>query len=278
MTRTTVRRLIRYIAVSVVAVAIIGGTTVSAAMTGPLSTAPAEAAENSPVAPATPVSEGPVAARSALPISEAVPPPAGDPIPDIDVYAPGRPAEQLRAWASARAPALHMPVIALEAYAYAAKVSAVENPDSHLAWTTLAGIGMVESLNGTFRATIEPNGDVSPPIRGVPLDGTNGNMLIADSNGGGLDGDARLDRAMGPMQFIAETWRLYGRDANHDGVINADNIYDAALAAADYLCSRGGDLATPQGWITAIRAYNNSDEYVGDVRDWATAYANGHPL
>lgn len=213
------------------------------------------------------------------PIPEGVPPPAGDPVPEIDTHAPGRPADQLREWAAARAPALNMPARALEAYAYAARVAEVENPDCRIAWTTLAGIGMVESHNGTYRgATIAPNGDVSPLIRGVQLDGSNGNLEIMDSDGGLLDGDRGIDRAMGPMQFIPETWRLYGVDANNDGVVSPDNFDDAALSAAGYLCWRGGDLATPEGWMKALRAYNLSDQYARTVRDWATAYADGHPL
>jgi membrane-bound lytic murein transglycosylase B len=83
---------------------------------------------------------------------------------------------------------------------------------------------------------------------------------------------------MGPMQFIPETWRLYGVDANNDGIISPDNFDDAALSAAGYLCWRGKDLATPRGWMNALRAYNLSDQYARTVRDWATAYANGHPL
>jgi hypothetical protein len=85
-----------------------------------------------------------------------------------------------------------------------------------------AGIGVVESLNGPYRATIEPNDDVRPPIRVAPLDGSNGNMLILASDSGDPAGQPRLDRAMGPMQFIAETWRLYGREANNDGVVESD--------------------------------------------------------
>lgn len=213
-------------------------------------------------------------------IPEGVPPPAGDPVPPIDTHAAGRPADQLREWAEARAPALEMPVIALEAYAYAARVAEVENPKCHIAWTTLAGIGRVESHNGTYRgATIAPNGDVRPPIRGVRLDGTGDNLRIVDTDGGLLDGDDDgVERAMGPMQFISATWKLYGVDANNDGVASPDNIDDAALSAAGYLCWRGKDLATPRGWITALRAYNNSGVYARAVRDWATAYAAGHPL
>jgi membrane-bound lytic murein transglycosylase B len=213
------------------------------------------------------------------PIPEGVPPPAGDRLPDINTHASGRGADQLHEWAVERAPALDMSVTALEAYAYAAKVAEVENPRCHLAWTTLAGIGMVESHNGTYRgAVIAPNGDVSPPIRGVRLDGSNGNLRIADTDGGRLDGDRGMDRAMGPMQFIPETWRLYAVDANNDGIISPDNFDDAALSAAGYLCWRGGNLATPKGWMKALRAYNLSDQYARTVRDWATAYAGGHPL
>ncbi len=178
---------------------------------------------------------------------EGIPPPSGAPVPYIDYPARGRPADQLRVWAAQRAPALNMPATALEAYAYAARVAHVENPDCQLAWTTLAGIGMVESRNGTFRgATIAPNGDVTPPIRGVRLDGSNGNMRIIDNGGGSPDGEPGFAQAMGPMQFIRRLAAVWV-DANNDGVVSPDNVDDAALSAAGYLCNRGGDLATPQG-------------------------------
>jgi membrane-bound lytic murein transglycosylase B len=212
-------------------------------------------------------------------IPKGVPPPAGAPVPSVDTHASGRPADQLREWAAARAPALNIPVTALEAYAYAARVAEVENPGCHIAWTTLAGIGQVESHHGTYHgATLFPNGDVRPPIRGVVLDGTNGTMRIVDSDPGGMGTDSDTVRAMGPMQFIPETWREYGVDAHNNGVASVDNIDDAALSAAGYLCWRGKDLATARGWITALWAYNNSDVYARAVRDWATAYAAGHPL
>jgi len=217
---------------------------------------------------------------SGPPIPAGVPPPAGDPVPAIDPWTAGRPAAQLRQWAEQRSAALGIPVEALEAYGYATRVAQVQNPGCNLAWTTLAGIGMVESHHGTYRgASIAPNGDVSPPIRGVLLDGTNGNLAIIDSDSDAeRDGDPAYARAMGPMQFIPETWRLYGVDANGDGVISPDNFDDAALAAAGYLCYRGKDLSTPRGWMNALRAYNQSDPYARLVRDWATAYAAGHPL
>jgi membrane-bound lytic murein transglycosylase B len=220
-------------------------------------------------------------------IPKGVPPPAGAAVPPVDTYAKGRPADQLHAWAAERALALHIPVTALEAYGYAARVAEVVNPSCHIAWTTLAGIGQVESHHGTYHhATLFPNGDVRPPIRGVVLDGTNGTMRIVDDapgriidgEAGGMDGQPDTVRAMGPMQFIPETWREYGVDADNDGKVDVDNIDDAALSAAGYLCWRGKNLATPRGWITALWAYNDSDVYARAVRDWATAYAAGHSL
>lgn len=168
-----------------------------------------------------------------------------------------------------------MPVIALEAYAYAAKVAEVENPGCHLAWTTLAGIGMVESKHGTYHgAVIEPSGEVTPHIRGRRLDGTDATQMLAAS--GGADGD--FQQAMGPMQIIPNTWRLYAVDAHNDGISSPDNIDDAALAAAGYLCYSGKDLSTAHGWLSAVRAYNDSQSYASAVRGWANAYAAGRPL
>ncbi len=141
-------------------------------------------------------------------IPDGVPPPAGDAVPAVDTHASGRPADQFREWAEQRSAGLEIPVIALEAYAYAARVAEVENPKCHIAWTTLAGIGQVESHHGTYRgARLAPNGDVSPPIRGVRLDGSGGTLRIVDTEESVADGDG-VTRAMGPMQFIPETWRL----------------------------------------------------------------------
>lgn len=216
------------------------------------------------------------------PLPQGVPPPAGDPVPDIETppaHIQGRPADQLREWSTPRAEKTGIPVIALEAYAYAAKVAERENPRCKIAWTTLAGIGTVESHNGTYHgAVLQPNGDALPPIRGVRLDGSNGNLRLPDTDKGALDGDANQDRAMGPMQFIPETWRIYGVRAAGEGEPSPDNIDDAALSAAGYLCSRGGDLSTTDGWIKALWAYNMSDVYAEQVRDWATAYAKGATL
>ena len=79
---------------------------------------------------------------------------------------------------------------------------------------------------------------------------------------------------MGPMQFIPSTWAACGTDANGDGKADPDNIDDAALSAARYLCvSSGGDMTTAKGWEKAILTYNNSMNYVIRVRNYANAYS-----
>ncbi|MGC4962368.1 lytic transglycosylase domain-containing protein [Gordonia sp. DT101] len=208
-------------------------------------------------------------------IPDGIPPGPGAPTPYIDVNAPGRTSELLRGWAGPISDSTGIPLIALEAYGNAAEIQRQQHPECGLAWTTLAGVAAVESKHGTHHGTeIAANGDTAPPIRGVALDGTKGNMQIHDTDGGKLDGDPTHDRAMGPFQFIPETWKRYGVDANGDGRADPDNIDDAALSAARYLCvSSGGDMTTPEGWEDAVKVYNNSMKYVLDVRDRANAYS-----
>ncbi|QCQ90149.1 murein transglycosylase [Rhodococcus sp. SGAir0479] len=209
-------------------------------------------------------------------IPDGIPPGPGAPLPPIDVNAPGRSATQLRDWAAPLSEAVAVSPTALEAYGYAAAVMAQSRPECGIGWTTLAGIASVESKHGTYRgASVADDGLVSPPIRGIPLDGAPGVEEIPDTDGGTMDGDATHDRAMGPLQFIPETWKRWGVDANGDGIADPDNIDDAALTAARYLCARGGDLTTEDGWRTALMAYNLSGEYLLDVRERAAAYSVG---
>ncbi len=209
-------------------------------------------------------------------LSTDVPPGVGVAVPYVDIDAAGRSAVQLKGWAENLSKQTRISVTALQAYGFAAEALRQTRPECGLAWTTLAGIAGVESQHGTYRgASVAANGDVRPVVRGVPLDGTQGNEDIPDTDGGLLDGDRTKDRAMGPFQFIPETWQRYKQDANGDGKADPDNIDDAALTAARYLCVSGGDLTTAQGWRKAILTYNKSEKYLGDVRDRAAAYAAG---
>ena len=89
--------------------------------------------------------------------------------------------------------------------------------------------------------------------------------LIEDTDGGTLDRDTTYDRAVGPMQFIPQTWKRYKADANADGNSDPQNIYDAALASARYLCTATSSMATDEGRKTAFFAYNHDEEYTANV-------------
>ncbi|AEF41916.1 LpqU protein [Hoyosella subflava DQS3-9A1] len=207
-------------------------------------------------------------------VLEAMPPAPGTGVPMIDYHAPGRTSDLLADWAQAHSDALGIPRPAMQAYGHAALVMQETQPGCGLRWTTLAGIGGIESWHGTYEgATILDDGRVEPPIRGVKLDGRPGLADIPDTDNGEMDGDPDHDRAMGPMQFIPETWRLFGTDGNGNGHADPDNIDDAVMSAARYLCAAGGNLESPEGWRKAILAYNQSEDYLLDVRDAAWRYS-----
>lgn len=217
------------------------------------------------------------------PIPDDVPPAAAEPAVRIDVHAPGRTADQLAQWAEPIAESTRIPAAAVRAYGNAEVMAAEAWPGCRLSWNTLAGLGQVETRHGTYTgdwfkpAAIDADGVVRPGIIGVPLDGSPGFAEIRDTDGGELDGDREYDRAVGPLQFIPETWRRYGIDASGDGVADPHHIDDAAASAARMLCSGDRDLSTPEGWTSAIRSYNQSDQYVRDVRDAAAHYALNQP-
>jgi membrane-bound lytic murein transglycosylase B len=185
-----------------------------------------------------------------------------------------RPADTYAAWARALSETLDIPVVALQAYAYAQVTTARTNPRCKLSWTLLAGIGRVESDHGRYGGSqLRADGTSNPPIIGVPLDGAPGLMTISDSDGGRLDGDPTYDRAVGPMQFIPTTWTRHGADGDGDGRANPFDLDDASLAAARYLCAGGRDLTTSRGWTDAVLSYNRTGEYVRSVYAYADGYA-----
>jgi len=187
------------------------------------------------------------------------------------------PNKSLSAWARKMAARTDIPVRVLVGYAGAEVALRKQQPDCHLSWTTLAGIGRVESDHGRYGgATVLPSGQESMPIMGVPLDGASGVQAIpapgtGQANPGGAPAWAR---AQGPMQFLPDTWAKWGQRANGDGrAPDPQNIDDATLAAAKYLCAGGRNLLTATGWWDAVMSYNNSVSYGQQVFSGADAYA-----
>ena len=104
-----------------------------------------------------------------------------------------------------------------------------------MSWTVLAAIGQIESGDGA-------NNGPSPA------------------------------GAIGPMQFLPSTWRVWGITAfGEPGPPDVMDPYDAVPSAARYLCAAGA--GTPAGLAHAVFAYNHAGWYVTDVLALARQYA-----
>lgn len=167
-----------------------------------------------------------------------------------------------------------IPQLVLSAYRQAAEYTAKADPKCRLPWELLAAVGRVESghANG---GQVSTTGTALTPILGPRLDGTRSTMAIRDTDKGTLDFDTEFDRAVGPMQFIPTSWKAYAMDGNKDGKKDPQNVYDATLTAARYLCAGDRDLSTEAGLDKAIFSYNRSPEYVRSVKAWTVFYKQG---
>ncbi|MBC9718861.1 lytic transglycosylase [Streptomyces sp. TRM66268-LWL] len=168
-----------------------------------------------------------------------------------------------------------IPAAALAAYRAADEIMATTDPNCHLDWELIAGIGHVESGHGASYG-LKDDGTTEQPILGPRLDGREF-ALIRDTDGGQYDGDPEYDRAVGPLQFIPSTWKQWGADGDADGQRDPGNINDAALAAGLYLCAGDRDLAKPDQLDAAILSYNNSRTYVNTVLAWMRHYQQHTP-
>jgi membrane-bound lytic murein transglycosylase B len=209
------------------------------------------------VAPASTDPTGPLVVAAAHPkvgfhIAE-----AAAPAPTLLVSSPG---------------ALGIPAVALSAYRNAERMMAVSDPACGISWNLLAGIGRIESGHAGGGAT-DAHGTAVRPIYGPTLDGTlPGNEVVVQSS---APGRVIYARAMGPMQFLPGTWVRYASDGDGDGVADPQNLYDATLAAARYLCSGNLNLRDQSQVLASILRYNNSMPYAQNVLGWAAAYATG---
>jgi len=179
-------------------------------------------------------------------------------------------------WASRMAGKAGIPLPAMRAYAVAALRLSSEQPGCKVGWTTLAGLGYVESLHGTIGGrSITDDGHSTTPILGPALDGSGPVAAIpASPTSAQWHGDPNWDHAVGPLQFIPSTWETWQSDGDGDGVADPNDLDDAAYAAGRYLCAAGQALDTGSTWSAAVFSYNHSGDYVRSVYDAASAYAS----
>ncbi|BBH17768.1 hypothetical protein Back2_20550 [Nocardioides baekrokdamisoli] len=160
-----------------------------------------------------------------------------------------------------------IPKAALDAYKNATRWA--NGQGCQMPWQILAGIGLIESNHGRAQHnTLTVQGISMPGIFGPALNGQNGFALIRDDNGD-------FARAEGPMQFIPSTWAVVARSATGK-TPNPQNINDAALSAAAYLCHGGRNLSTSGGVLSAIFSYNHSNNYVNAVLAVMRAYGDSN--
>ncbi len=163
---------------------------------------------------------------------------------------------------------LGIPTRVLAAYQRAESTMIKAGPSCHVRWWMLAGIGRIEASHAED-GRLDAHGVAVPPIFGPVLNGQPGMAAVRDTDGGRLDADPVWDRAVGPMQFLPGSWQVYGAGGN------PQNVDDAALAAARYLCAGGVDLSVAPRLASAIFNYNHSDAYVAAVLGWAHGYERG---
>ena len=169
-----------------------------------------------------------------------------------------------------------IPQAALAAYQRAEAVINSADKCCEIPWELIAAIGRVESDHGRFGGnTLDDEGVAQPGIYGIALNGKNNTQNIIDTDAGQYDSDTSYDRAVGPMQFIPSTWSVVGVDGDNDGKRNPQDIDDAALATAVYLCSGDDDLSTDQGQRASVYRYNHSNDYVDLVISIMQAYMDG---
>ncbi len=163
--------------------------------------------------------------------------------------------------------------VVLNAYYNAQILMSERRPACDVTWDQLAGIGLIETRHGTFGGNVVGSDGVTsgrilgPELNGDPF------AAISDTDGGALDGNPVWDHAVGPMQFIPGSWKLYALDGDGDGTADPHNIYDAAMSAAEHLCRSTGGLQNEGNFTIALFGYNRSEQYGIEVKAARSRYA-----
>ncbi|MGH3437065.1 MAG: NlpC/P60 family protein [Sciscionella sp.] len=176
-----------------------------------------------------------------------------------NLQTPVQPQTGLSQWAAPIAAKTGIPARALAGYAKAEVWLRRDEPECHLSWVTLAGIGSVASDHGRSNGDhLGADGTEATPLGTVPVQGADGGHSVVQGSG--------------PMQLPDSLWRDYRSPASGGGAADPQNVDDAALTAGRALCAHGRDLATGNGWWEGIRSLRDSDLYLERVLATADLY------
>ena len=159
----------------------------------------------------------------------------------------------LESWAAGLSGPLDIPERTLIGYANGELTLRKEQPNCHLSWVTLAGIGKASSDHGRYGGDLlKSDGTLNKPLGAVPLQGA--------------AGEAATEQRGGPLQLTQQQLKRGGGG-------NIQDVDDAATATGRVLCSGGTNLQAGQSWWKAIANYRASDLFRQQVLGNAQLYA-----
>lgn len=186
------------------------------------------------------------------------------------------PAVVMRSRSTTRARTGIIPWSALQAYQRSTGILAEVRPECGLPWTLLAAVGQVESDHGQVGGReLDDGATVQPAMVGPALDGRKGRAKVADTDKGSQDGDRVWDRELGPMRLVPSVWELAGVDGDGDGRRDVQDLDDAALATAVFLCASGEGLHKAPAAAAALLTYRGDKAYVDQVLAVEARYRQG---
>ena len=156
-----------------------------------------------------------------------------------------------------------IPAAALAAYQRAAQVIDTADKGCRIDWTLIAAIGRVESDHGRYGGNTLTDEGVSHArhLRHPARRQQRHQPDLRHRRGRARQRPGLRPRGR-PDAVHPSTWSVVGVDGDGDGVRNPQDIDDAALATAVYLCSGNEDLSTEAGRRRAVYRYNHSERYV----------------
>ncbi len=202
----------------------------------------------------------PNADRSAVTSSElSTPPPTSTSAAPPASSVPSTSELRFEEWVDDVADWLDIPRRAMYAYATATVTLGDEQPDCHLSWVTLAGVGRTTTDHGRVNdGTVSEDGTMSEPIDTVEVRDFAGDLVSAPG-------------AAGPLQLSPEVWESFQASPT-GGTPDIQNIDDAALTAGRAMCADGRDLSDGDGWLDGVSVLQDEPLFLHRVLATANIY------